>query len=83
MPNNKHYPVKILENLYVLDVADSRGFEKEEFLTSAEDKMIEVLIFKNPSFSFKNEIDKRKIYTPSLDNFIISTFEKKPLSILT
>lgn len=80
MADSKKYPVKILEDLYVLDVASPRGFEKEEFLTLSEIERIEFLIFKNPSFSYK-EIgqDKREIYTSSFDNFIISIFEERPL----
>jgi hypothetical protein len=79
MPTNNQYPVKILENLYVLDVANPRGFEKEEFLTLSKAEMMDFLIFKDPSFSFKNGTGGKKIYTPSFGNFIISIFEERPL----
>lgn len=72
------YPVKILDDLYVLGVANPSGNEKEEFLKLSEIDKMEILISKKPEVrQSKSENINRKFYTPSFGNFIVSTSEKE------
>jgi hypothetical protein len=82
MISAKNYPLKILDNLYIISIANSSENEEKEFLKLSEIEMMETLILKEPSVRhIKSKKTKETIYTPSFGNFIISPSEKGLLKL--
>jgi len=78
MTFDKKYPVKILDNLYVFNIANADKTEKEEFLKLNEVEMMDVLKNNEPEVrKSKSGFGNKKFYVPSFGNFIVSTSEKQ------
>jgi hypothetical protein len=64
MISAKNYPLKILDNLYIISIANSSENEEKEFLKLSEIEMMETLILKEPSVRhIKSKKTKETIYT--------------------
>jgi hypothetical protein len=79
MISNKKYPIKILDDLYVLNIATAPEIEKQEFLKLPDTDIMDFLILQRPSVCFNEDNDKKRVYTPSFGKCIISPFETEPL----
>ena len=79
MVYNKQYPIKIFEDLYILDIANVSEIEKQIFLKLPDTDIMDFLIFQRPSVCFNKDKDNKRVYTPSFGKCIISPFETEPL----